>query len=114
MTLQGSVFVLALSTVVAAVGFALLPAASADPLSVDKGEKKAVEICSRCHVIGEQNPYGGIGSTPSFYVMQERPEVYEGKLLTVNERRPHIGIGLEMEPEVLEDIWAYVETLRRP
>lgn len=80
----------------------------------EAGERKAREVCARCHVIGEQNRYGGINSTPSFYIMQEKPETYQGKLLTVNERRPHIGIGLEMEPEALEDIWAYVETLKRP
>ena len=87
------------------------PAGAGNP---EVGERKAREVCARCHVIGQQNRYGGIDSTPSFYVMQEKPGTYQAKLLTVNQRRPHVGIGLDMEPQALEDIWSYVETLVRP
>ncbi|MFQ5622591.1 MAG: c-type cytochrome [Paracoccaceae bacterium] len=34
--------------------------------NVRVGEKLALRHCGRCHVIGEQNKYGGIDSTPSF------------------------------------------------
>ena len=80
------------------------------------GKKKAIEICARCHVIGSHNPYGGINSTPSFWIMQEKPHVYDEKLLSVTNRRPHIGIGLDQEVTLkdLEDILSYVHTLRRP
>ena len=80
------------------------------------GKKKAIEVCSRCHVIGDHNPYGGINSTPSFWIMQEKPQVYDDKLLSVTNRRPHIGIGLDQEVTLkdLEDILSYVHTLKRP
>ncbi len=81
-----------------------------------EGERKAIETCARCHVIGSHNPYGGINSTPSFWIMQEKPRVYDEKLLSVTSRRPHIGIGLDRAVTLqdLEDILSYVHTLRRP
>ena len=33
---------------------------------VSEGRKISQQHCSRCHVIGDFNKYGGIGSTPSF------------------------------------------------
>ena len=81
-----------------------------------EGKKKAIETCARCHVIGSHNPYGGINSTPSFWIMQEKPQVYDDKLLSVTSRRPHIGIGLDQAVTLqdLEDILSYVHTLERP
>ncbi len=40
---------------------------SAAPARVDReaGRKMSLEHCARCHVIGDFNPFGGIGSTPS-------------------------------------------------
>ena len=39
------------------------PAIAAD---VDAGKQIARQHCTRCHVVGDMNKYGGIGSTPSF------------------------------------------------
>jgi mono/diheme cytochrome c family protein len=32
---------------------------------VEAGRKVAEQHCSRCHVVGDYNKYGGIGSTPT-------------------------------------------------
>jgi len=43
------------------------PSAHAD---VDRGRDIAATHCTRCHVVGDINPYGGIESTPSFIGMK--------------------------------------------
>src|SRR6056300_773500 len=44
-------------------------AAKADT-AVERGLKVVREHCTRCHVVPGINPYGGIGSTPSFSAMK--------------------------------------------
>ena len=73
-----------------------------------KGRNLAIEKCARCHVIGDHNPYGGINSTPSFWIFARKPEVYTERLRTFDQRRPHIGIELTLKPEQIEDILTYV------
>jgi mono/diheme cytochrome c family protein len=53
--------------VLAALLFPVPGHAAGDP---EKGRAIAVEHCSRCHVVGEHNPMGGIGSTPSFQLLR--------------------------------------------
>ena len=60
-------------------------AAGGDPI---KGRKIAVEHCSRCHVIPDYNPMGGIGSTPSFKVLTRIAD-YEERIRTFFTRPPH-------------------------
>ena len=72
------------------------------------GRKLAIEKCALCHVIGDHNPYGGINSTPSFWIFARKPEVYTERLRTFDQRRPHLGIELTLEPEQIEDILTYV------
>lgn len=36
------------------------------------GSKLALQHCGRCHVVDERNPFGGIGSTPSFPALRGR------------------------------------------
>ena len=72
------------------------------------GRKLAIEKCALCHVIGDHNPYGGINSTPSFWIFARKPEVYTERLRTFDQRRPHIGIELTLKPEQIEDILSYV------
>ena len=72
------------------------------------GLKIAIERCARCHVIGDHNPYGGINSTPSFWIFARKPEVYTERLRTFDQRRPHLGIELTLKPEQIEDILSYV------
>jgi mono/diheme cytochrome c family protein len=38
--------------------------------AVERGLKVVREHCTRCHVVPGINPYGGIGSTPSFSAMK--------------------------------------------
>ena len=45
---------------------AALPAGA----DVDRGREVAATHCTRCHVVGDINPYGGIESTPSFIGMK--------------------------------------------
>ena len=37
---------------------------------VERGREVAATHCTRCHVVGDINPYGGIESTPSFIGMK--------------------------------------------
>ncbi|MBD3679425.1 MAG: hypothetical protein HUJ27_13645 [Rhodobacteraceae bacterium] len=55
---------------------------------VDAGEILAFQHCGRCHVIGERNKFGGIGSTPSFPALRTI-EGWEGKFLAFYALNPH-------------------------
>jgi mono/diheme cytochrome c family protein len=100
-------------------------AARGDPV---EGRKVARLHCTRCHVVGDLNPMGGIGSTPSFQFLAKR-EDYAERFSTFYVRRPHPvftridGIDpwtdqpshvatFEITPQQVDDILAYVETLR--
>ena len=39
-------------------------------VAVDRGRETVRQHCTRCHVVPDMNPYGGIGSTPSFSAMK--------------------------------------------
>ena len=39
-----------------------------------QGEKLVRQHCTRCHVVGDLNKYGGIGSTPSFGAIKSLPD----------------------------------------
>lgn len=54
----------------------------------DAGRRVAREHCARCHVVGDFNPYGGIGSTPSFQLLAKRGDWRE-RFETFYTRRPH-------------------------
>lgn len=41
---------------------------------VNLGSKLALLHCGRCHVVDARNPFGGIGSTPSFGAMKNLPD----------------------------------------
>ncbi|MEM7223822.1 MAG: hypothetical protein AAF495_12625 [Pseudomonadota bacterium] len=87
-----------------------LPAAAeGDPV---KGKELAVEHCAKCHVIGDHNPYGGINSTPSFFIFARKPQVYTERVMTFDQRRPHIALDLDVELPEIEHIQAYVDTLK--
>ena len=47
----------------------IAPQAWADD-AVAKGREIVRQHCTRCHVVPDMNPYGGIGSTPSFAAMK--------------------------------------------
>lgn len=39
-----------------------------------QGEQLVRQHCTRCHVVGDLNKYGGIGSTPSFGAIKSLPD----------------------------------------
>ncbi len=94
----------------------------------EAGRKIAETHCARCHVIGDFNPMGGIGSTPSFQLLAKRDDRLE-RFGTFFDRRPHpvfvrvpdVARWTELPSHVTEftvtpanidDIIAFVETLR--
>ncbi len=119
---------LALALALAAAPLVAAGAAGARDDS-EKGRKIAIEHCSRCHVIGDYNRFGGIGSTPSFQVLARMPDYLE-RFRTFYARRPHPNIvnvpGVEawtklpafvvkftVTPEDIDALVAFVETLRK-
>jgi len=97
---------------------------------IEAGRRVAEQHCSRCHVVGDFNPMGGISSTPSFQLLVKRRPDYRDRFETFYARRPHPafvsikGIGrphanlppnaapVELLPAAVEDIIAFVETLK--
>ena len=94
---------------------------------VAAGRKISETHCARCHVVGDLNPMGGIGSTPSFQLLAKRGDWRE-RFKTFFERRPHPvfvrvpGVArwtelpshvkeFEVTPANIDDIVAFVETL---
>ena len=77
---------------------------------VERGEDVAVKYCARCHVIGP-NEFGGISSTMSFYMMSEHIDRYEVRLRSVTARHPHIALKLDLTPENIDELIAYIKQL---
>lgn len=118
------------------IGYALgvfavgsLPAA-AQSGDIAKGRSIAEQHCSRCHVVGDYNPTGGISSTPSFQMLVKRRPDYKDRFQTFFARRPHPafvtikGLGrlmeylpanaapVELSQQDVADVAAFVETLK--
>jgi mono/diheme cytochrome c family protein len=106
----------------------VLPAAAQAEGDKEKGRQIAIDHCSRCHVIPDYNPYGGIESTPSFRLMARRDDYLE-RFETFFDRPPHPVVvrvpgvpprtddpafvaTFEIQPEQIADIIAFVEDLR--
>ncbi len=101
--------------------------AEGDP---ERGRSLSIRHCARCHVVGDYNPTGGLGSTPSFQWMKMLPDYVE-RLRTFFSRHPHpVFVRVPDYPrwsdsaayaqeftitvEEIEDILAFVETLEKP
>ncbi len=93
-----------------------------------RGRKLATTHCARCHVVGDFNPYGGVGSTPSFQRLVRFPDYLE-RFQTFFERPPHPpfvrvpdverrsnlpanATEFEITPDNIDDIIAFVESLK--
>jgi mono/diheme cytochrome c family protein len=104
-----------------------LPAPGAAAGDAEKGRQIAIDHCSRCHVVPDYNPYGGIESTPSFRLLARRDDYLE-RFQTFFERPPHPVVvripGVEpptddpafvatfqIQPEQVDDIAAYATKL---
>jgi len=94
----------------------------------ERGRQVAIDHCSRCHVVPDYNPYGGISSTPSFKLLARRDDYLE-RFQSFFARPPHPvvvrvpGVApptddpafvatFESQPEQVDDIIAYVELIR--
>jgi mono/diheme cytochrome c family protein len=116
---------------VAAIGFGALAApAAAQEGDAVRGREKAITYCARCHVVGDHNPMGGIGSTPSFQLLVKRRPDFEDRFRTFYARRPHpvyvrvpgVPKWSDAQPyatpftvtlDEIEDILAFAKTLKK-
>ena len=118
----------AVTTVLLAAGASQLMAQEKG--NIGKGRKIAQQHCTRCHVVGDFNPGGGISSTPSFQLLVKRRPDYKERFQTFFARRPHPaflsikGIGrirpdlppnaepIELTEQDVRNISAFIETLK--
>ena len=63
----------------------------ADEAQMTAGQKAAIFHCGRCHVVPGGNPYGSIGSTPSFAVMRNYPK-WRARFEGFYAEPPHIAV----------------------
>mgnify|MGYP003119192724 CR=1 FL=1 len=110
----------------------LLVLLAAEPAAADveNGRALAERHCARCHVVGEFNPHGGIGSTPSLQWIKKLPD-WRDRFQTFYVRRPHLAFikvkgltpltklppyatPIEIAPGDADDIFAFVEGLPVP
>jgi hypothetical protein len=118
------------------IGVALLMArmGAAAPASadVDRGREVAATHCTRCHVVGDINPYGGIESTPSFigmkyladwerrfeefYILPPHPALVRIDEVTAerSDDRPAFVHEIVLTLEDVDDILDFVRTLPSP
>ncbi|GAB4225145.1 MAG: hypothetical protein Kow0032_00260 [Methyloligellaceae bacterium] len=108
----------------------LTSSATAREPDAKRGQKLAEQHCSRCHVVGNFNPTGGISSTPSFQLLVRRRPDFVERFETFYARRPHpafvsvkgVGRPLEYLPtnaapveltlEDVKDIVAFAKALK--
>lgn len=97
-----------------------------------KGREIVRQHCTRCHVVPDMNPYGGIGSTPSFAAMkwlddwEQRFEVFYTlpphpalvNIVGVSEERseslPVFVSEIKLQIEEVDAILAFIRTLETP
>ena len=113
---------------VAVTWLSLVQVATADG-NIDRGRTLAQTHCARCHVIGDFNKFGGIGSTPSFRLLRG---IEDGmvRFQTFYERRPHpvfvrvpniprwskapaYATEFTVTPEAIKDLMAFVKTIKK-
>ena len=105
--------------------------ASADEI-IEKGREVVRQHCARCHVVPNMNPYGGIGSTPSFAALkwlsdwEHRFEVFYTlpphpalvSIRGVSEERsaslPVFVAEIELQIDDVDAILSFVRTLETP
>jgi len=112
-----------------ATGLCLLLAVPARAAGdAERGRQIAIDHCSRCHVVPDHNPYGGISSTPSFRLLARRDDYLE-RFRNFFDRPPHPVVvrvpgvepptddpafvaTFEIQPEQIDDIIAFIESVR--
>ena len=99
---------------------------------VAKGREIVRQHCTRCHVVPNMNPYGGIGSTPSFAALkwlsdwEHRFEVFYTlpphpalvNIRGVTEERsaslPAFVMEIDLQSDDIDAILAFARTLETP
>ena len=99
---------------------------------IEKGREVVRQHCTRCHVVPNMNPYGGIGSTPSFAALkwlsdwEHRFEVFYTlpphpalvSIQGVSEERsaslPVFIAEIELQIDDVDAILSFVRTLETP
>ncbi|MFL2844703.1 MAG: c-type cytochrome [Candidatus Puniceispirillaceae bacterium] len=101
-------------------------------VAVDRGREIVRQHCTRCHVVPDMNPYGGIGSTPSFsamkwlgdwarrfeifYILPPHPSLV--RIEGVSEERsaslPAFNKEIILKLEDIDDILEFVKTVKTP
>jgi mono/diheme cytochrome c family protein len=122
---------LSIITVLLGGGVGPISAAAAST-SVERGREIVRQHCTRCHVIPGINPYGGIGSTPSFSAMKwlddwaYRFEIFyqlpphpslvriEGVSVERSQSLPAFSKEIILKLEDVDDILEFVKTLKTP
>lgn len=84
--------------------------------NIDKGRDIADQLCKGCHVVGTENRHGGIDSTPSFFVMNDKLDNYRQRLWSLKRRPPHIAYERlkDVSSDDIEHLLAYIGGLERP
>lgn len=119
-----------IASIASLFGFAaVLLCAPVHAADVEKGERLAREHCTRCHVVGDMNKYGGIGSTPSFGAIKtlddwkERFEIFftllphpavvriEGVSEERPENLPAFAKQITLSVDELNDLLAFIDTV---
>lgn len=122
-----------LSIITVLLGGGLGPISAAEAsTSVERGREIVRQHCTRCHVIPGINPYGGIGSTPSFSAMKwlddwaYRFEIFyqlpphpslvriEGVSVERSQSLPAFSKEIILKLEDVDDILEFVKTLKTP
>ena len=94
---------------------AMAPTAKAEG-DVDKGRELAESLCKGCHVVGAGNRHGGIDSTPSFFLMNDKIDNYRQRLWSLKSRPPHTAYERlkDVSSDDIEHLIAYIGKLERP
>ena len=98
----------------------------------ERGREVAATHCTRCHVVGDINPYGGIESTPSFigmkrladwerryaefYILPPHPALVRIEEVSAerDEERPAFVTEIILTLDDVDAILAFVKTLPAP
>jgi len=90
----------------------LMPA-QADDLAA-RGQTLSQTHCTRCHVVGDFNPHGGISSTPSFQMIVNALPDWQDRFSTFYVRRPHpAAVEFEDGPALTQSLAAMVRVVIR-
>ena len=99
---------------------------------VERGREVAATHCTRCHVVGDINPSGGIESTPSFigmkrladwerryaefYILPPHPALVRIEEVSAerDEERPAFVAEILLTLDDVDAILAFVKTLPAP